>query len=289
MNQTNVARLKLITAMTVFGTIGLARRYIPLSSALIAFTRGLVGGLFLLMVLALKRRRVSRTAIRENGILLPLSGALIGVNWILLFEAYKYTTVATATLFYYMAPVLVVLLSHLVLRERMTVGRLLPVFVSLVGMLLVSGVFSEGGVSGPWGILLALGAAFFYACVVLLNKKLKPMDAYDKTLVQLFCAAAVLIPYLLLTEDVRTWVVTPLTAGLLLVVGILHTGISYTLYFGSFDKLSAQTVAVLGYIDPVVAVLLSAIILREPMDLLQSIGAVLILAASLGGERFSAS
>lgn len=284
MKEAAFSRLKLIAAMSIFGTVGLARRYIPLSSGLIACVRGLVGGLFLLFVLAVKRRKIAWNAVKENGLLLPLSGALIGINWILLFEAYKYTTVATATLFYYMAPVIVVLASPLVLKERLTLGKLMTVVISLGGMLLVSGVFSEGGIRGPWGILFALGAAFFYACVILLNKKLKPIEAYDKTVVQLFCAAAVLLPYLLVTEDATTWTIMPLTAVLLLVVGILHTGVAYALYFGSFEGLSAQTVAVVGYIDPVVAVLLSALLLREPMSLSQGIGAVLILVASLGGE-----
>ena len=117
---------------------------------------------------------------------------------------------------------------------------------------------------------------------------MKPIDAYDKTLVQLASAAVVLIPYLFLTETSSDWSITLLPLGLLLLVGVLHTGIAYTLYFGSFDKLSSQTVAILGYIDPVIAVLLSALLLREPMDLWQGVGAVLVLAASLGGELLPA-
>jgi uncharacterized membrane protein len=155
---------------------------------------------------------------------------------------------------------------------------------SVVGMLLVSGVFSQEGTGDFRGILLGLGAALLYASVVLINKKITNISAYDKTVVQLAAAAAVMVPYLLLTEDFAAMSLTPLAGVLLLVMGIVHTGAAYALYFGSFDKLSAQTVAVFGYLDPVAAVILSALILRESMDAPQIFGAVLILAAAVAGD-----
>ncbi|MBE6636214.1 MAG: EamA/RhaT family transporter [Ruminococcaceae bacterium] len=285
MNETNKARIGLISAMLIFGTIGIFRRYILLSSGMIALARGLVGTLFLLGVLAAKRQKPDGTAIKKNAALLLLSGMLIGLNWALLFEAYNYTTVATATLCYYMSPVFVVLLSPLLLKERITGKKLLCVIVSLFGMLLVSGILTDTGEARDFrGILFGLGAALLYASVVLLNKKITAISTYDKTMVQLAAAAAVMIPYLCLTEDFSIMVWQPVSVILLLVVGILHTGIAYALYFGSFERLSAQTVAIFGYIDPVVAVLLSALFLREPMSLTAGIGAVFILLSAVVSE-----
>ena len=286
MNETNKARVSLISAMLIFGTIGIFRRYILLSSGMIALVRGFVGTLFLLCVLAVKRQKLNGAAIKRNAGLLLLSGMLIGLNWALLFEAYNYTTVATATLCYYMSPVFVVLLSPLLLKERMTGKKLLCVVTSLFGMLLVSGILADAGEARDFrGVLFGLGAALLYASVVLLNKKITAIPAYDKTVVQLAAAAAVMIPYLCLTEDFASiaWE-QPLPVILLLVVGILHTGIAYALYFGSFERLSAQTVAIFGYIDPVVAVLLSALFLREPMSLPTVLGAILILASAVVSE-----
>ena len=285
MNETVKARISLISAMLIFGTIGIFRHYIPLSSGILAFVRGLVGTLFLLGVLAIKKQPVCREAIRRNGILLIVSGALIGFNWILLFEAYNYTTVATATLCYYMSPVFVVLASPFLLKEHITAKKGFCVLLSVIGMLLVSGILTDTGeVRNLRGILFGLGAALLYASVVLLNKRITAISAYDKTVVQLGSAALVMIPYLLLTEDFGSIVLTPLPVILLLVVGVLHTGFSYALYFGSFDKLPAQSVALFSYLDPAAAVILSATVLKEPLGAWEIVGAVLVLAAAILGD-----
>ncbi len=285
MNETAKARVSLVTAMLIFGTIGIFRRYIPLSSGLIAFARGLVGTLFLLGVLAVKKQKLSWEAVKQNGVLLIVSGVLIGFNWILLFEAYNYTTVATATLCYYMSPVFVVLASPFLLKERITAKKGFCVLLSVIGMLLVSGILSDtGGKRDFRGILFGLGAALLYASVVILNKKITAIPAYDKTVVQLGSAALVMIPYLLLTEDFGSIVLKPLPVILLFVVGILHTGVAYALYFGSFDKLPAQSVALFSYLDPAAAVILSATVLQEPMGAWEMVGAVLVMAAAILGD-----
>ncbi|MBQ4065308.1 MAG: EamA family transporter [Clostridia bacterium] len=284
MNETTKARISLISAMLIFGTIGIFRRYIPLSSGQIALARGVVGALFLTGAMAFKGLKLDAGAIKKNAVLLLISGALIGFNWMLLFEAYNYTSVATATLAYYMSPVFVVLASPFLLKERMTAKKGICVAVSVAGMLLVSRVFSQEGAGDFRGILLGLGAAMLYASVVLINKRITNISAYDKTVVQLGAAAAVMVPYLFAIGDLTAKTLTPLAGGLLLVMGIVHTGVAYALYFGSFDKLSAQTVALFGYLDPVAAVILSALILKESMSVPQIIGAVLVLAAAVAGD-----
>lgn len=279
------ATFKLTLSMIIFGTIGIFRRYIPLPSSLVAMTRGLTGMLFLLLVMVLRKRGMNRTAVRRKLGLLCLSGAAIGVNWILLFEAYNYTSVATATLCYYLAPMFVILASPLVVGERLTAKKLICVLTALLGMVFVSGVLESGGGSSDLrGVLLGLGAAVLYASVVLMNKQLGDVPAYDRTIVQLGSSAAVLLPYVLLTENLGTLSFTPGTIALLLVVGVVHTGIAYALYFGSLMQLKAQTAAILSYIDPVVAVLLSALVLREHMSLLSGLGAILVLGAAVVSE-----
>ena len=275
---------KLTLSMIIFGTIGIFRRLIPLSSGLVAMSRGLIGVLFLLLVMRLRGDGMDRAAVRRKLPLLCLSGAAIGVNWILLFEAYNYTSVATATLCYYLAPMFVILASPLVLREKLTLRKLACVSAALLGMVFVSGVLEASGGAGLKGVLLGLGAAVLYASVVLMNKQLGDVPAYDRTIVQLGSSAAVLLPYVLLTENLGALTFTPGTIGLLLVVGIVHTGIAYALYFGSLMQLKAQTAAILSYIDPVVAVLLSALVLREHMSLLSGLGAVLVLGAAVISE-----
>lgn len=281
-------RSQLTLAMILFGTIGLFVRQIPLPSSLIALVRGLTGSVFLLIFLKVTGRNVSWKQIRRNRWILLLSGAAIGINWILLFESYRYTTVAAATLSYYMAPVFVILLSSLVLGERLTLSKLICVGLTLCGMILVSGVMRQrsGGTADFQGILLGLGAAVFYATVILLNQKLIDISAYDRTLVQLTVAALILLPYTLAAGPMTGHRLTLSETGFLLTVGILHTGIAYVLYFGSMKLLSAQTVAIYSYLDPVVAILLSRFVLNEQLTEEMVVGAVLILGATLLFELF---
>lgn len=285
-NEVTRARLALIGSMCIWGTIGLVRRFLPVPSGFLAMARGLLGAAFLLLLVRLRGGRLSREAIRANGWRLLGSGAMIGFNWILLFEAYRYTTVAIAELCYYMAPVFILIAAPFVLRERLTLRKLLCVASALLGIALVSNLVQTGfsGV-GEWrGVLFGLAAAVLYACVVLLNKQIRDIDAYDKTIVQIGVAGAVLIPYVLLAEKLSAIEFTPTVVILLLVAGLLHTGVAYALYFGSMDALPAHSLALLGYLDPVIAVLLSALLLREPMSLLQALGAVLVLCAAIVAE-----
>lgn len=279
--------IKLSLAMLIFGSIGVFRRYIPLSSAWMACVRGVIGTLFLLGVVAVSKKRVDKKAIKKNLLPLFISGAAIGINWILLFEAYRYTTVAIATLCYYMAPVIVILLAPLLLKEKMTMKKSVCALVAVVGMLLVSGIFDGGATTGGsgTGIVFGLGAACFYATAMLTNKFLKEISSYDRTITQLGIAAVVVFPYALLTSGVKEF--TALTVPqilLLLAVGIIHTGVAYWLYFGSMDALSSQTIAVYSYIDPAFAVVLSVVVLREETGVLGIVGAVLILGSTLLSE-----
>ena len=274
----------LLGAMGIFGTIGLIVRYIPLSSAVIACARGFMGLVFLLGVMLLTKMKPDLPAIRKNLLLLAVSGAAMGFNWILLFESYRYTTVATATVCYYLAP-LMLLLACPLLGERLTAKKLLCVGIALVGLVFVSGVLQQIPTKEELlGIAFGLGAAVLYASVMFMNKKLSPIPAYDKTILQLGSAAIVILPYILLTEGLPSFSLTAIQWVLLIVVGIVHTGIAYALYFGSMKNLRAQTIAVFSYLDPVIAVLLSALVLRETMTWGNILGAVFILGSALYSE-----
>lgn len=282
----NSARFYMILAMTIFGTIGIFRKYIPLSSTWVALMRGLLGVSFLMFFTRVRKIRSNKEAIKKHLGILLFSGALIGINWVMLFESYQYTTVAVATLCYYMAPFFVILVSPVVLKERLTVRKIICVAVALVGMVFVSGVLEENSIGQAQirGIVFGLGAAVLYAVVVMLNQRLKEVPTYDKTMAQLGSASFILLIYVMLAEGFPAVTITPQIVILLLVVGIVHTGIAYALYFGSMNSLKAQTVALLAYIDPIVALILSVVLLKEYMSLLSGIGAVLVLAATLISE-----
>lgn len=278
--------LMLGSSMLIFGTIGIFRRHIPLSSALLSFIRGAIGSLFLLAFVRLRGRKFRHGLPRRILILLIVSGTMIGINWILLFEAYNYTTVATATLCYYMEPTILVLLSPIFFREKLTPKKLICAAAAFAGMVLVSGAAGEGIPQGDAlvGILFGLSAAVLYAGVVIMNKMIRNVDPYEKTILQLSSASVCLLPYLLATGQFSRIELVPSAAVLVLIVGLVHTGIAYALYFGSTDGLQAQTIAVMSYLDPVSALLFSAFLLKEPISAGGIPGAVLILGAALISE-----
>lgn len=286
MNKDNFkSYVALIGSMLIFGTLGVVRRYVPLSSAMLALCRGALGSVFLLLFVLVRGGKLKLPE-RKATLWLVLTGAIMGLNWMLLFEAYSYTTVAAATMCYYMQPTIVILLSPLVFRERLSGRKLACAAAAIVGMLFVSGVLSGGAgqVRDIRGIAFGLGAAALYAAVIILNKKVVVEDIYAKTVVQLAGAALVMIPYVLLTEGVPELMLTAADIGMVLLVGIVHTGITYALYFGSMQRLKAQTVAVMSYIDPVFALLLSAAVLHESLTPLGIVGAVLIIGSAIISE-----
>lgn len=276
-----------ISSMLIFGTIGIFRRYIPISSGMMAVFRGIIGSLFLYIYIRFRRAEIINKIEKKQLFFLAVTGGLIGVNWIMLFEAYNYTTVATATMCYYMEPTIVVLISPIILREKLPARKLICAIFAMVGMVLVSGLIEGNSIGSKdiKGILFGLGAASLYASVVILNKKIVVHDFYQKTIIQLAAAAVVLTPYVLLTEDFGKIVINPTVVALLMVVGIVHTGIAYALYFGGMAELKAQSVAILSYIDPVAALILSAVILKERMSIWGIIGSAVIIASAMISER----
>ncbi len=278
------ARGMLIAATFVFGTLAPFVRNIPLSSGALALCRAGMAALLVGVYLLVSGQRLSLRAVRREAALLLLSGMAMGVNWILLFEAYRYTTVSAATLSYYFAPVLVTAACPLLFRERLTRKQIVCFVMSALGIVLITGVGELRGGTDVLGILFGLGAAVFYAAVILLNKSIRSVAGIQRTFLQFLAALLILAPYVAATGgltlgalDARGWVC-------LAVVGFFHTGVTYCLYFSALRELSGQEVALLSYIDPLVAVLISVTVLGEPITAAQLLGGALVLGFTLWNE-----
>ena len=286
MTNPKTAKLAFLSAILIYGTLGVFVRYAGQPSALVALARSSIGTLFLLLLLTVKRQKIDFSAIRRNWRPLLIAGVLLGLNWVTLFEAYRYTTVAVATLCTYLNPIIIVFGAAILMHEQLTARKLLCIAVALIGMVFVSGVADSGlpDAGEAKGILLGLLTAVLYGCIVLSNKQLRDISAYDRTLVQLFITTLVLIPYCILHDDFVGLQITGGQLALLLILGVVHTGFAYSLYFGSMAYLPAQTLAILSYLDPVTAVLLSALVLHEPLSGFEILGAVCILGAAVVSE-----
>lgn len=276
-------RAKYITSVVLYGTIGMFLRFVSLPSELVAMCRGTIGSVFILAFLIFRHTRPDTAAIKKNLKWLIISGICLGFNWIFLFAAYMETTVAIASLCNYMAPLIVIVVAPLVLHEKLEVRKLPCVLAALIGIVLVSGV-TEGGTGNPIGVVFGLSAAVCFVIIVLCNRKLRDISAYDRSIVQLALSAVTILPYYIMHNPGKPLYISTISIPIVLMLGLVHTGIAYCLYFSGMATLPVQTVAILGYLEPVVSVLCSAVFLAEPMSITGWIGAVLIIAAAVVSE-----
>lgn len=279
------AKIQIIFSMMVFGTIGLLVKNINLSSGEIALFRAIIATIAIIIYKLISGNKIVFKEIKKDLPILFLSGAAIGFNWILLFQAYNYTTVSIATLSYYFAPVIVMIVCPILFREKLTIKQLICFFMSTVGLIMVIGIGGmEKSNSNIIGIGFGLAAAVFYSTVIILNKFIKNVTGIDRTLIQFFAAIIVLIPYVILTTGINIGSLDKIGIISIIILGLLHTGISYCLYFASLKDLKGQEAAILSYIDPLVAIIVSVTILGEGINSIQIIGGVMILGFTLLNE-----
>lgn len=285
MNTKKTAVLELVASMAIFSTIGLLRKALPTPSGFLCFARGLLGSAFLLLFFPLVRKKPDLGAVRKKLPLLLLSGVCLGGNWVFLFESYRLTaSIAVSTVCYYMAPILATVLSCFVFRDRLTGKGIACIGAAAVGLVLVSGLCEEGFETGLPAILTGLAAACFYSFILLINKKLTEVPNVERTVIQLFTAAIAVGIYAFLSEDPAEIAFDGKAIVYTLILGLLHTGVAFLFFFDAVPKLPTGTSAILCYVDPVGALLLSALFLQEPLSPLGIVGAVLVLGSALVNE-----
>lgn len=278
------ARLMMIVSMAIFGTLGPFVRNIAVSSGELALYRAVLAAILIGGFLLITRQQIPLASIKKEVPILLASGVAMGINWILLFEAYKYTTVSLATLSYYFAPVIVTAVCPILFREKLTVTQIVCFIMSTIGLVMITGIGELGGGRDIVGIMFGLGAAVFYASVVLLNKFIKNVEGIHRTFLQFLAAIVVLVPYVMVSCGVSLGELDGIGWVNLLIVGLVHTGVTYCMYFSSLKELPGQKAAILSYIDPLVAVMISVVILNESMTLWQAVGGMMILGFTLWNE-----
>lgn len=279
-------KLKIVLSMIIWGSVGIFVKKLDLPSMEVAFLRAAIASIFLLLAGFWLGRKETLAAIKENLILLLISGAAMGLNWVMLFQSYKYTTISNSTLSYYFAPVFMLLLSPVFLKEKLTCRKLLSVAGAMTGLFIILSsqkTVLNGTYNHPLGIAFGLSAAILYASVVLLNRKMKNLTGYEMTLVQIFAASMVLLPFIIYRNNVH--IPNTMNLVLILIVGLVHTGIAYLLYFSGIRDVSAQDAAILSYIDPISAIILGTLILGEALTPWHILGGLLILISTYFGQN----
>lgn len=280
------AKIMLGLSMAIFGTLGLFTRNIAVSSAELALYRAILAATLIMGYLGITKQKIDVKGIKKEILLLLFSGMAMGINWILLFEAYRYTTISAATLSYYFAPVIVTVVCPFLFREKLTKKQVICFVMSTLGLVLIIGIENIGNTGTDIiGILFGLSAAVFYATVIILNKFINNVTGIHRTLLQFLAAILILIPYVATTGGSSLGKLNGLGWMCLLVVGLIHTGITYCMYFSALKEMRGQEAAILSYIDPLVAVLVSVLILGEHMTIMQVVGGAFILGFTLWNEK----
>ncbi|KOR84351.1 transporter [Bacillus sp. FJAT-22058] len=282
------SKIQFILSMIIFGTMGLVVKYIDLSSSETAFLSSSIGCLFLVFVFFIMKKSIPWKLVKVNASPLFLSAIALGGNWIFLYQSYDHTTLANATLGYYFAPVFVMVLSPFVLKELLPIKKVVCIGVAILGMLLIIGNgISASGKDDLLGILFGLVAAAFYAALMLLNKFIQNMGMLEITIIQLGTTALLLFPYVIFTEGFGILEVSRSSIPFIILLGVVNTGIGFWLFFSGMLKLKGQSIAMLSYVDPFVAILISAVILQEKMTIVQIIGGTLLLGSTFISENNS--
>ena len=278
----NSATFRYLFALFLYGTIGFFLHFTTYSSEFVVLCRGLLGSLFIVLVLLVRRQKIDYEAIRKNLKLLVISGFALGFNWVFLFAGYRYG-IAISSLCNYMAPIAVVVLSAVLYKEKIYPLQVFFIVMAFAGMLLLTGIFEQQMKVDMHCVVYGLLAAAGFVILVLCNRKLEGIDPLEKTLVQLFSSALIVFPYVLLNHGFPDHF-DFLSTVIVLVLGFLHTGVAYICYFSSINVLPPQSIALLGYLEPVLNFLIGVFVFHEAMGLSSIIGAILIVAASLGNE-----
>jgi len=279
------SKIQFILSMIIFSTIGLVVRFIDLSSSERALLSSFLGCLFLLLIFLLMKKKISWNLVKSNALFLILSGIALGGNWIFLYQSYDFTTIANATLGYYFAPVFVMILSPFVLQEKLSIKKIVCIGVAVIGMLMIVGEgLSTSKSDDILGLSFGLIAGAFYAALLLLNKFIKDMGKLELTIIQLGTTTLLLMPYVYLTSGFGIVEVSGSSIPFIIILGIVNTGIGFWLFFSGMEKLKGQSIAMLSYVDPFVAILISAIILQEQMTTIQMLGGGLLLGSTFVSE-----
>ena len=288
MTQQNKAKISYIFALFLYGTMGVVLKYINLPIEFVVLIRGIVGSLFLLILTLITRGKLDTQSIKKNFKYLFLSGMSLGINWVCLFGAFRVSTVSISILVDYMAPVFMIIVSPLLFKEHLNPKKLICVFIAFIGLIMVSGVVgSDISMINVRGLLLAAGAGLGFMGLIIFNKLMGKVSVYDKAVVQISISALTVVPFAIKVglETVVVWDFK--SVFLSFMMGLVSTGIAYYFYFYGISGLSVQTVAVVGYVEPVITVLASVLFLKEPMSMLAMIGAVLIIGAAVSSEFMS--
>lgn len=283
MNRTTFLYTRLIIVMLIWGSMGLFVTMLDLSSPMIALDRIGLGALVILGIILCKKEKWDFSAIKKNLLWLFLGGAGMALSTVLIYESLDYLPLSISILIFYTGPVVVVLLSPFLVKEKLTVVKVTGVIVALLGVFLVNGTGSLHASMMP-GIICIILAVGMYVLTVVCNKRIAGISKLQLTFTEMLSGVVVLLPFVLLMQNGPLQIEGAQDILILIILGVVHGGLLYYVYFASLQQMSAQSVVLIGYLEPFSALILSAVFLEERLTALQILGAALLLGGAAFGN-----
>jgi len=274
--------IKYFTALLLFGFNGIVASHISLSSYEIVYLRTFIGSVLLIALFKFSGGHFSIKEHKKDSLFILLSGVAMGTSWMFLYEAYQQIGVSLSSLLYYCGPVIVMILSPIIFKEKLTITKIIGFLIVLVGIFFVNGKSALEGGNG-WGLFCGAMSAVMYSAMVMCNKQSKNITGMENAVIQLTISFLTVAIFTIIRQGIVVQI-NPTEIPWILFLGLINTGLGCYFYFSPLDKLPVQTVAVCGYLEPLSAVVFSALLLNEKMTSIQVVGAILIIGGAMFGE-----
>lgn len=270
---------KYLFSLILFGSNGTIASFIALNSRQTVLLRTLIGSLFLLFLFLISGKKFTFYKHKKQFAFLAISGMAMGGSWMFLYEAYRRIGVGISSLLYYCGPIIVIALSPILFKERLTVNKIIGFIIVFCGVVLLNiNTFDKSG--NTFGVICGLLSAVLYAFMIIFNKKATDIVGFENSLLQLFFAFFTVAVFVGITAGYNFKIPTESIIPIL-ILGLLNTGVGCYFYFSSITNLKVQTVAVCGYLEPLSAVMFSAFILKEKLLTMQILGIFLIINGAI--------
>lgn len=276
------AFIKHISSLLLFGLNGIVASNIALNSYEIVFLRTFLGSVFLVVLFLLGKGKFHIKENKKDALFIIYSGIAMGTSWMFLYEAYQQIGVSLSILIYYCGPVIVMILSPIIFKEKLTASKIIGFLIVLVGLVFVNGN-AIGDSSNTWGLFCGAMSAVTYFFMVTLNKQSKRITGIENPVIQLVVSFLTVGVFLGIKQGFAISI--PTNAWIwILILGVINTGVGCYWYFSTLSKLPVQTVAVCSYLEALSAVVFAALLLGEKMTVIQVVGAVCIIGGAMIGE-----
>ncbi len=260
----------------LFGGTSLFSRMIEMSAINMTAIRTVIAVLALFAVLSFRRQALGLATFR-HGLLMLVSGVLLGLHWITYFHAMQISSIAVGMIALFTYPMITIFLEPMMKGNLPARADILCGIVVLLGVLLMVPRFSLESVVTQ-GVLWGVFSAFLFSIRNIIQRHY--LSEYGGEVSIMYQGLVVSIMTFCFVDDVPNFTEIAIWVQLI-VLGALFTALPHVLFAKGLRVLNAKTVSLVSCLQPVYATFFALILLHERPAFLTLIGGVLIVVAAV--------